>query len=378
MVANTRTVGASGKNHTTIASAVSWFQANHNFDTDGIGTILIEDSAEFNERIVVDGISGTPSISAYLKITTALANRHTGAAGTGHARVKDTVGDRAFDIYTSFTMVEGLEIQSDTGGGSDEAIRIRPNVFDVLITSSVLWTARSVSQQDGIYSGNWAMSAYVDNCIIYGWHRAGINMQNYSGDTTQNWYIDHVTVYNCGGELSAGSGGIKIGSRFDEQIVFANVYNTVSVESPEDFSNRTAGQGTNNWTGTHNADSDGSLSDLDVEIATNAQQNLVATDVSQSSGSFAVFKNLTAGSEDLTLLDDAGGNRLSGTGVSRAGSEPDPRQDFTIDIVGNLRNLTAPNIGAFEFVPVASIQTPINPSITNLLATSARLNWEQG
>ena len=378
MVANTRTVGASGKDHTTIASAVSWFQANHNFDTDGIGTISIEDSAEFNERIVVDGIAGTPSTSAYLKITTALPNRHTGVAGTGHARVKDTVGDRAFDIYTSFTMIEGLEIQSDTGGGSDEAIRIRPNVFDVLITRNLLWTARTVLDQDGVYGGNWAMSAYVDNCIIYGWHRAGINMQNYQGSATQNWYIDHVTVYNCGGEQTVDSGGIKCGTRLVAQTIFANVYNTVSVESPEDFGTRTDGDGTNNWAGTNNADSDGSLSDPEVSIATNAQQNLVATDVSQISGSFAVFKNLTAGSEDLTLLDDAAGNLLFGTGVSRAGSEPDPRQDFTTDIAGNLRDLTAPNIGAFEFVAAASVQTPINPSITNLLSTSVRLTWDQG
>jgi len=126
-------------------------------------------------------------------------------------------------------------------------------------------------------------------------------------------------------------------------------YNTGCFDTANgnDFANVTE-TGTTNWVGTNNASSDASLTSRG--IATNAQESLTVTATTQSSGSYAIFKNITAGTEDYQLLDESAGNLLIGNAVNRVGSEPDARQDFSLDIVGNTRNTTSPSpdIGASD------------------------------
>jgi len=352
-MANTRTVGAAGKDHTTISSAVSWFQSNHDFDTDGIGTISIEDNAEYNENVSITGLSGTISSTAYLKITVAEANRHSGVAGTGHARVRGSSnGSHVFTVSEDFTVIEHLEIQQDSTGGSDEGIRVTSNIDDVLISRCIIWSDSAATDTDGVYAGNWGVSASVDNCIIYGFNRAGIHAQFYSGAGTQTWDIDNCTIYDCGADDSPGDGGIVNNtSAGGGATVVMNVYNTAVLDcngvNAKDYASITGG--TNTWTGTHNADTDGSLTT--VGIATSAQQNLTTSDTTQSTGSYFVVNSLTAGSEDFLLLDDAAGNKAYGNATNRVGSEPDSRQDFSLDIAGNTRSTTSPSpdIGASEY-----------------------------
>ena len=346
-MANTRTVGAAGKDHTTISSAVSWFQSNHDFDTDGIGTISIEDNSEYNENVSISGIAGTVSATAYLKITVAEANRHSGVAGTGHARVRGSSnGSHVFTVSQDYTVIEHLEIQQDSAGGSDEGVRITGNIDDVLISKCIIWTDSAAGDTDGVYTGNWNASYSIDNCILYGWKRGGIHLQEYSGGATQTVNIDNCTLIGCG---NGGTDEGSIVSRDAGGGCTLNIYNTASLDAVggRDYLSYLGSPST--WAGSHNADSDGSLTT--VGITTNAQQNLTTSDTTQSTGSYFVVNSLTAGSEDFLLLDDSAGNKAYGNATNRVGSEPDSRQDFSLDIAGNTRSTTSPSpdIGASEY-----------------------------
>lgn len=347
-MANTRTVGATGADHTTIGSAVAWFQSNHNFTTDGIGTIQIIDSAEYNEVVTISGIAGSPSSSAYLKLTASAGNRHAGVAGTGHARIRSsTNGSHAITVSIDFTLIEYLEIQQDSTGSSDEGIRITSGINDVVISRCIIWTDSAATDTDGIYTGNWAATYSIDNCILYGWARGGIHLQNFGGTETQTANIDYCTIYDCG-TSSDDEGGI-VSREVSGATNILNIYNTASLDP--DISGRAFFdyETASTWTGTNNACTDTSLTT--VGLTTGAQESLTVSATTQSSGSFFVVNNITAGTEDLLLLDDAAGNLAYGNGTTRVGSEPDSRQDFSLDIAGNTRSTTtpSPDIGASEY-----------------------------
>ena len=351
-MANTRTVGSSGKDHTDVASALSWMQTNHDFATDGIGTISIEEDAEFTESLTINSISGTPSITAYLHIKAAAANAHEGVAGTGHARIRNTTGNRVFQVETDFTYISDLEIQTDTTGSSDEGIRITSGTDDVLISRCIIWTDRTGADQDGIYTSNWSATIAVDNCVIYGYNRSGIHMQMNSGGTdSQTWDLAHLTIYDCGQDQGGDCGGICWNKDTGDTLNIT-AYNVAVLNcnggSADDWHQTGSGSLTS-FTGSHNADTDGTLSSL--SLGSSNQGSLTVSTTTQSSGSYFVVTNVTAGSEDFNLLDDAAGNLAYGNGTDRQGSEPDTRQDFSTDIAGNTRSTTSPSpdIGAFEY-----------------------------
>lgn len=362
-MANTRTVGATGADHTTIGSAVSWFQSNHNFTTDGIGTIQIIDSAEYNEVVTISGIAGTPSSSAYLKLTASAGNRHAGVAGTGHARIRSsTNGSHAITVSIDFTLIEYLEIQQDSTGSSDEGVRITSGINDVVISRCIIWTDSAATDTDGVYTGNWAASYSIDNCILYGWARGGIHLQNFGGTETQTANIDYCTIYDCG-TSNDDEGGI-VSREVSGATNILNIYNTASLDP--DISGRAFFdyETASTWTGTNNACTDTSLTT--VGLTTGAQESLTVSATTQSSGSFFVVNNITAGTEDLLLLDDAAGNLAYGNGTTRVGSEPDSRQDFSLDIAGNTRSTTtpSPDIGASEYTAVGGATAALTGTAT--------------
>jgi hypothetical protein len=365
-MANTRTVAAGGgADHTTIGAALSWFQSNHDFDTDGIGTIEVTDTSAYDESITISGISGTPSITAYLKITVTSGNRHAGVAGTGHARIAYSgANTAAIQVSTDFTMVEYLEIERTNPGGSDEGIRQTSGTNDCLYSRLIIHTDSASTDTDGVYIGNWAATYSIDNCILYGWNRGGIHCQNFSGASAQTVNIDYCTVYECGNG-GADEGGIVAFANNSGSGVTINVYNTAALDSVngQDFFDRQV-TGITTWTGTNNACSDTTLSSAGVNLTTGAQESLTTADTTQATGDFFVVNDLTAGSEDLLLLDDAAGNKAYGNAVDRVGSEPDSRQDFSIDIAGNPRSTTspAPDIGASEYTDagIAITESTVN------------------
>lgn len=351
-MANTRTVIAGGGgDHTTIGSAITWVQSNHDFGTDGIATISIQDTSEYNENISLSGFTGTTTASAYLLITVSAGNRHSGVAGTGHARIRgSTSGTHVITQSTDFSQVEYLEIQQDSNGSSDEAFRLTSGVSDLVISRCIVWNDQTAADSDGFYAGDYSAERIrIDNCVIYGFQRAGVNSQMFSGAHTHSWDIDHCTMVKNG---ASGEGETGIHSRTADAgaTVTINVYNTFSDDAGHsECFDETNGGGTHTWTGTHNACTDTSLTSR--SLTTGANESLTVNTTN--------FTNVTAGTEDYSL--PGSGSALYDAGTDRQGSEPDSRQDFSTDIAGNARGTTNVDQGAFEFQAAAGATGKSNP-----------------
>ncbi len=323
--------------------------------SDGYWQGIIMDNAEFNETVVVAGITGTPTIDNYVWLTVDASVRHSGVAGTG-ARIRgSTNGTHVFLLSENFCRIEYLEIQQDSSGNSDECIRFDASTNNHLISRCIIWSETTVGDQDGIYAGNWAIeNVHIDHCIIYGFARAGIHAQNYNNNVDQSWYIDFCTISDCGSIGESLSAGINSRADPSGSVNTMTVYNTASIANAVggDDWHVAGGFGIVNWIGSNNADSDGTLTGL---MSSGSQQNLTRTAVTQSTGDWFVVNNDTLATLDMTLLDDAAGNKPYANGISRVGSESDVRQDFSFDIVGNLRSTTgpAPDIGASEYTSLS-------------------------
>ena len=353
-MATNRTVGVAG-NHLTHALALAYMVTNHTLGVDGIATIEEIDGASYTESLTLGGLAGTPSITSYLQLVPSVAQQCKGVAGTGHAKLINTgLSAPVVTLNQSFTRIFGYEVELDSTGVSDEAIRSNSGVTDSLISNCVVHTSRSGGSQDGIYLGNWAGSLTVDNTIVYGFHRSGIYGQNHSGTSAQTIYIDFCTVLECGATGSTAASGIA--GRADDvgATVDIRVRCTYAGDNFVDYHTDVAGGdlGAVAWTGSHNGCSDTSLTT--IGLTTGAQESLVVTATTQPSGSYAVFNSITGGTENYLLLDNSAGNLLYGNGLDLVSSKSDSRQDLSRDAAGNLRSTTspAPDIGASEYAAV--------------------------
>lgn len=322
----------------------------------------IQDDEEYtatSDNVIDFSFATTPSITKHAWLTAAPGNRHTGKAGLTHARLRGaSAGYHVCLVQESFTRIEYLVIQLDSTGASDEAVRITSGVYNVLLSRDILWTDQTQADTDGVYMGNWSASVYADHLVVYGFTRAGFHPQNYSTTVaaTQDWYIDYSTIVKCGAAGEPESGAIFSRTNKSDSVNNIAVYNTAGLDTASTYDDFGEGDGsggsevgTTNWSGSHNACTDSSLTSRG--LTTGAQEGLTLTDISQSSGNYFVVNETAAGSEDYTLLDDAGGNLAYGNGIDRVGSEPDPRQDFSFDIAGNPHSTTSPgpDIGGSEF-----------------------------
>ncbi len=335
----------SGGDYTSIAA---WESAHVSFGTD-IWKGVCSASVEYNETPNLQGGSGTPSITSYLWLTSDPANRHAGIAGTGHARIRGSSGAHVITITADWTRVDWLELHQDSGSSSSEGIRLNTNVDDFLISYCIIWTDTTGSNdQDGIYSASSSVSGAIDNCVVYGWQRAAIHQQN---DSTYNIEVDHCSLHSQGNDGSSGAdqgGAIRVADGTGTTI---QVYNTWGIN--EDLGTAGNGRsfwntGTNDaWSGSHNAHH-GARS-MTNDTTTNWQDCSSGwADVSKTTGSWIVITETALGTFDATPLDDEAGNLIVGNGTDRQGSEPDARQDFSVDITGSARPTTGVDIGAIQ------------------------------
>lgn len=333
---------------------------------------LISTDDEFDEQVQLQGSTGTPSITSYLHLTVDPANRHAGVQGTGHARISrdNPASGRVIEIDAAFTRVSWLEVELTGTGVSDEAFRILGNtISDVLIQYCIVHSDESNVDQDTFYveapDAVSTLRLRIDNCIIHSWGRHGLHIQN---ATTTNDFTFTGNIDHCAWEdFTNTSRGIAIffeqdGEASDFTITIHNTWatgnNDDSTYADSDF-DQTPGipDGTMVWNGSHNlAALPGDINDISgTDNTTNWQ---FATDgiadVTKTTGSWVVVNSLTDGSEDLLLLDDAAGNLAAGNGTNRQGSEPDARQDFSVDITGATRPTTQVDIGPHQVTVVAA------------------------
>mgnify|MGYP000299537553 CR=1 FL=1 len=344
-MANIRTVGASGKDHTTIASAITWMAANHDFDADGIATISIEDNAEYNENLNVTGIAGTPSSSAYLKFTVSLENRHLGVFGTGHARVRGvSSGSHVFTSSIAYTVYEYMQIFQDSTGNSDECIRV--NADNNLLSRSII-RARNQDQQDGVYIPSPFVTFSADNNVFQDCYRVGLHSQGAAGARINT---DYNTFINCGGQDASGQAYGGIGIKTPGSSIL-NGWNNLAINCSGSHRLGFHVEGTlSSISGNFNISCDTATNDASAESVFGATNNYGTVDVTDSttptSGEWVYVKSLTSpfncGIAQQSIFD------VTSNGIDRTGSEPDSRQDFSTDIAGTARAKFT--IGAFDFV----------------------------
>ncbi len=342
-----KTIG-SGKDHATIAL---WESNVGVYGTDIYKGIIQEDAA-FDENVTLLGSTGTPSATSYLWLTTDPANRHAGIAGTGHGRMENTTAAaHCLTISQNWVRVDWLEIQQATSTGeSAEGIRLGSGVSDVLISYNIIWSSIARSDQDGIYSASSGIDVAIDNCLIYGWNRAAIHHQ---ANSVGDWSIDHCGLHSRGNDGTSGadkSGAVKMQDGDTGSTVVA--YNTWGIsEGIGDGNDRSwwdEGGTAVTWSGTHNAHWN-ALRFLGTDNMTNWQNMSDGwADVTKSTGSWLVLTETDIATFDGTLLDDAAGNLPAGNGTNRQGSEPDARQDFSVDITGSARPTTGVDQGAHQ------------------------------
>lgn len=381
--------------------------------TNGYWRVMITDAALYTESIDVDTITGTPNINRYVWLTAASNVRHGGDQGVG-ARIDSTAGN-VFTLANGaadFFRCDWLEIKINNSNNSAEAFRLDPGVENVLISHCIIWTnySTSANDQDGIYMTTHSStnSLSVDNCVFSGWQRAGINVQQF-GASTGNTYtlnVDHCSFYKNGdfGAAEAESAAISVTSDDADDVIVVNMYNTAAggttnggsaerdfVDGPEVTLrvDRTAPTGSVTWNGSHNLTAypaANPLTDIDGTNNITDWQEAISgiSGTSQTSGSYWVIATVDdtnpIDSYDLRPLNDTDAGNLvlgNGIGVGVSGySEPDARQDFSIDIAGNYRPTTSVDIGAYQLSQQpAIVQNAIDYDNTPTAGTSFTTSW---
>lgn len=317
---------------------------------DGYYKIEVTDAATYTETLTIgSGEIATPTIDHYLWLTAASGVRHSGvSATTGHARLTASSAE-VITVNLKHTRIEWLEIdQASTTGQRGVTIN---DADGCQISHCILYGSGS-STDDAISTQEYAGSYYFDNLVIHDWGGKGIDFRNFStGTITQNHYVDHVSMTNLGADaLNLFVAATKTSNLY--------VYNSVTDKTQMVDSDGTLG--TNSVAGSHNASVSTSTDVNDGNIDTNTTSDWVyfgnGITTTDTTADAWIVTNTTATTVDLTpkVAGVGGANDILTAGISRVGSEPNARQDFSVDIAGNAR-INGPNvdIGAFQITEQA-------------------------
>ena len=355
---NTSTIGTA-QDYTTIAA---WEAATDNDLVTGddieIGEINV--AGNYNESVTIAG--ATTDATRYRHLTVADSIWHKGVVSTtGIAYMQGNPSGRQLYVNEDNFQVSRLYIShaGQNPNSSDEAIRLEKGVTGFLASRMILEGDGSTADCDAIYiytnAASVTTTGSIDNSLIIDWGRAGISLQQFSsGDNTVlTANVDHCTIARCQASSDELGGGLNANHvSGDASITFVfNVYNTVAVDNDvggagtsrdyDEYDWGGSGPPTFTWTGTHNADSDATLTT--VGINTSAQQSL---------SSATIFDD-----ESSNDFNPASGQALEDNGTNRQGSEPDSRQDFSTDIAGDARGTTGVEIGCYA-IAAAGGATP--------------------
>lgn len=333
--------------YTTIASAVAAADV-----TTGFYKIEIQDDGDYAENVNIL-CAGTPTINQYVWLTVASANRHSGVAGTGHARISGAGGWCVLS-NEEYTRVEYLELSG--------ALGCRWNESFGLLSRCILSNAATASPPSGtaMQVRNNSLSHSMDNCLIYNYSQGLQILQTTAGDFTQN--IDFCTFDFYTSSVST-YGALAFTPLVTPRTATANLYNTILGRStPGALTNVYSNYGADQtWNGSNNAwDVDTSRMVSNVNNLTSSQDiDRTVTTVTTTADAYIVT-NLSPSSHDYlpVVATGAGSNLPLTNGTNRTGSEPDSRQNFSTDIRGAARPTTVGkiDIGAFQITTAAGFK----------------------
>ncbi|MGD9314204.1 MAG: hypothetical protein PVI96_14900 [Desulfobacterales bacterium] len=231
----------------TIDNAVEDFDQSGRLDlTSGSGFIMKVACYGDGEDTTAVTVGGwTTDADNYIKIYTptltsevGTSQRHSGyvAASPSYYRMKvsSAIPDDAVITLREYMTIEGLVVRLDNTTVSDEGIRIDADNIEVTIKDCIVWTSQSADNQDGIYGDqNNNYTVNIENTIIYGFYRTGIQVQYYQSGVgnTSTWNINSCTIWNCSDEGDAEGGGIAARTHEAADTVYMNIFNTIVLDS---------------------------------------------------------------------------------------------------------------------------------------------------
>jgi len=354
-------IAGGGGDYTTITAA----EAASDVST-GWYKIEIQDNSTYTEAVNISGSTGTDSATNYVWLTAASANRHNGSFSGSHCRLHQTGSLTCLTVSDSYARIDWLHFYRTSVGITDAGIMSVQ--ADNAVVSKCMFGDHFAA---GVRDSGWSVfggasglrTVSIDNCVTVGAGGTGVQLQSTSGgDLTVN--MDHCSFARNGASTaSEPASGVYIytWSNTATPTAILNIYNNAASGpnsvSQFDWTFQSGGFATLTLNGSNNLTETGVslLGSVVVNNTTSWQtaSSGIAT-VSKTSGSWwVVLVDADADTGDLRLLDEEAGNLAANNGINRIGSEPDSRQDFSIDIAGNTRDTTSVDIGAYVFVAAA-------------------------
>ena len=328
-----------GGDYTTIASWESATNLNSGAD---IWKGEIDDANDYDETISLAGNHGTGT-SSHVWLTTGSTQRHDGLANNGNGRIAFN-GTAAFAIrqQEDWAMVSHLEIHRPAGsaGNNDNGIRFATaGSNDMLVSHCIIWTLDAAGMNGLQVNSGSITNLRIDHTVIYGFQRNGINL-----DVAVTADVDHCFVTGTADSSTEGN-------LYSDSAATFNVYNTVIASTDGASGNEVyMSNASSVLNGSHNVRTGSAeISVSGTDNATNWQDASDGT-TDSAPGTAGVYVTDYTGLSTFNLLPiDHANNVASENGTNRQGSEPDARQDFSVDIAGNARPTSGVDIGAWQF-----------------------------
>jgi hypothetical protein len=292
------------------------------------------------------------TISVQVTITALGDARHPGHSQgtTTHYRASSTSG-HCFTVNVSGVVLNGLDIEQAGTGTSDECVRMAADTGTLTIKNSLIWASNKTSDQDGVYAGLISCTVNIENCIAWGFGRAGFHYQGYSaGSYVQTWNLNSCTAWNCETHSAGDSDGGCFCTYSFSNVGAAYLYNCCFVDGPDTY-------GSSDSINIYPTASPDTY-DVDrclyggVSAGIDITDSLAARSATDSdtpgTGDWVVFNDITSAIPDLRLKsnteNDAQDAHVDSSGLNSM-SMP------STDIAGTSRpQNTNYDIGAFEIV----------------------------
>ncbi len=361
----TKYIKASGGDYTDIQTAVDAYPGGE------VWELVIDDTRNYDEVVTVDeGSDATYPIT----ITVSSGNRHSGVAGTGHARIYPSSNPstgRVFTLSDPGVTLEWLDIELDSTDTSDEGIRYTETCN---ITNCIVHAPAFVDYQDGIYQDNNSADLTVSQCYIYGFSRGGIHWQNYSGSSVGDVTVNSTFVYNCNPASDPdGISGGGIAIRSDTGAKTIEIMNTVVLDChgthDDYFESWDFGLPEPVWGISYSVDSDNSIATVDGGGTGNLASRTATDSDTPGTGDWVVVNDITT-NVDLTLKDNSENDAQDAHAVATAEGLTIP----STDIAGTSRPVnTNYDIGPFEISTGVAQTLAVDDAAIGISSTPALL-----